>query len=71
MPDYVLADLTAAGVPFSAHTSLDAAVLAGTDVLYVTRVQKERFADPAEYEALKERSRRRSTATRAPRTSGR
>ena len=32
--------------------SLDA-VLAETDVLYVTRVQKERFDDPEEYEAVK------------------
>ncbi|CAN0004425.1 unnamed protein product [Phaeothamnion confervicola] len=29
-------------------------VLAATDVLYVTRIQKERFADPAEYDAVKD-----------------
>lgn len=28
-------------------------IIAGVDVLYVTRVQKERFTDPAEYERLK------------------
>lgn len=37
-----------------AHGSLDLeAVLSETDVLYVTRVQKERFSDAAEYERLK------------------
>ncbi len=30
-----------------------APVVPQTDVLYVTRIQKERFADPAQYEALK------------------
>jgi len=33
-------------------TDLEAA-LAEADVLYMTRIQKERFADPAEYERLK------------------
>lgn len=36
----------------TAHDSLED-VIAETDVLYVTRVQKERFSDPEEYEALK------------------
>jgi aspartate carbamoyltransferase len=35
------------------YTALDAALLARADVLYVTRVQKERFASPEEYERLK------------------
>jgi aspartate carbamoyltransferase len=34
------------------HTTFDS-VLPQTDVLYVTRVQKERFADEAEYESVK------------------
>jgi len=34
------------------HADLDA-VIADTDVLYVTRVQKERFASTEEYERLK------------------
>jgi len=34
------------------HTTLDT-VLPQTDVLYVTRVQKERFTDEAEYESVK------------------
>ncbi|KAJ1772283.1 Carbamoyl-phosphate synthase, partial [Coemansia sp. RSA 1843] len=36
------------------HTELTDDVLAATDVLYVTRVQKERFDDDAEYEAAKD-----------------
>lgn len=40
-------------VPIAQYSSLDP-VLAQTDVLYVTRVQKERFEDPAEYEQVKE-----------------
>ena len=45
-------ELARAGVAQSSHANLDEAVGAA-DVLYVTRVQKERFADPAEYERLK------------------
>jgi hypothetical protein len=47
MPAEVTAELAARGCAFSVHESLDE-VLADADVLYVTRVQKERFADPAE-----------------------
>lgn len=39
-------------IPVAEHESLNQ-VLADSDVLYVTRVQKERFEDPAEYEQLK------------------
>ena len=35
------------------YSSLDTALLARADVLYVTRVQKERFASVEEYERLK------------------
>lgn len=58
MPPYVLDELVALGVPHSAHGSLSEPlagggnVLGGSDVLYVTRVQKERFANAAEYERL-------------------
>ena len=41
-----------AAIVATAHDSLED-VIAETDVLYVTRVQKERFSDPEEYEALK------------------
>jgi aspartate carbamoyltransferase catalytic subunit len=52
MPAYIHEAVTAAGVPTQACDTLEAA-LPHTDVLYVTRVQKERFADLAVYEALK------------------
>lgn len=52
MPDSVKADVRKAGVHFRETTDL-ASVIAESDVLYVTRVQSERFADPAEYERVK------------------
>ncbi len=52
MPEKVTKELTARGVAFSKHAKLED-VLAQTDVLYVTRVQKERFEDLALYESLK------------------
>jgi len=36
-----------------AETEDLAAAMTASDVLYVTRIQRERFADPAEYERLK------------------
>ncbi len=53
MPDDVKDDVAAAGVSQDEHETLDQ-VLADTDVLYVTRIQRERFADPAEYEQVKD-----------------
>lgn len=60
MPSYVTDDLAALGVTQTAHGSLSESVsgsegdvISGTDVLYVTRVQKERFASVGEYERLK------------------
>ena len=52
MPPEIIAELEEKGVPQSEHTTLEA-VLPETDVLYVTRVQKERFDDPAQYESVK------------------
>jgi aspartate carbamoyltransferase len=52
MPQEIIAELDEKGRPQGEHTSLEA-VLPETDVLYVTRVQKERFADQAEYESVK------------------
>jgi aspartate carbamoyltransferase catalytic subunit len=52
MPEKVTAELTRRAVKFSEHSRLDA-VLPQSDVLYVTRVQKERFEDLALYESLK------------------
>jgi len=52
MPPGIVEELKAKGLPQAEHTTLDA-VLPATDVLYVTRVQKERFEDLEEYEKVK------------------
>ncbi len=52
MPPGIVEELRAKGLPQAEHTTLDA-VLPTTDVLYVTRVQKERFEDLEEYEKVK------------------
>ncbi len=52
MPRDVMDEVAAQSVPQTEYSSLDK-VLAETDVLYVTRVQKERFEDPADYEKVK------------------
>lgn len=52
IPSDVLDEVASRGVDQSEHTDLDE-VLRDCDVLYVTRVQKERFTDNAEYERLK------------------
>ncbi len=51
MPDHVLRELKEKEIPFTEVASLDDALHA--DVLYMTRVQKERFDDVEEYERLK------------------
>lgn len=53
MPSGIMEELSGRGVALTEHRELDS-VLAESDVLYVTRVQKERFADEAEYNALKD-----------------
>jgi aspartate carbamoyltransferase len=52
MPREVMDEVAAKGLPQSEHATLEN-VLPETDVLYVTRVQKERFEDPEVYEKLK------------------
>ena len=53
MPEYLLEEVEAAGIG-QAQTSDLPAVLGDTDVLYVTRIQKERFEDPGEYDLVKD-----------------
>ena len=53
MPRDVVEEVGARGVRQTEHRHLDG-ILADTDVLYVTRVQKERFADPTEYESVRD-----------------
>ena len=52
MPHELLAELREKGVSQGEHITLEE-VLPATDVLYVTRVQKERFQDPEQYETVK------------------
>jgi aspartate carbamoyltransferase catalytic subunit len=52
MGDDVRAELDAAGIPYHDAPDLDA-VLPQVDVVYQTRVQKERFATAEEYEAAR------------------
>ena len=52
MPQDVVDEVAAAGVQQDMYEEL-ASVLADTDVLYVTRIQKERFATPEDYEKVK------------------
>lgn len=53
MPPELVEDLKDRGVSQFEHRTLDE-VLPETDVLYVTRVQKERFEDPGAYEEAKD-----------------
>jgi len=52
MPKEVMDEVAEKGIPQAEYSSLEK-VLSETDVLYVTRVQKERFEDPADYEKVK------------------
>ncbi len=52
MPQDVVDQVAAAGVPQERCAQPDD-VIADTDVLYVTRIQQERFATPEEYEQVK------------------
>lgn len=53
MPGEILAEVREYGRPYR-ETEDITEVIADVDVLYVTRVQKERFEDPVEYEKLKD-----------------
>jgi len=52
MPAEIIEELNEKHVPQAEYNTLEP-VLPETDVLYVTRVQKERFADQDEYESVK------------------
>ena len=52
MPQYIKDILMASGCTFTEEASLEAA-MPSLDVLYMTRVQKERFASEEEYDRLK------------------
>jgi aspartate carbamoyltransferase catalytic subunit len=52
MPEEIVAEINQQGVQQNEYNSLDE-VIAESDVLYVTRVQKERFTDLSEYDLVK------------------
>jgi aspartate carbamoyltransferase len=52
LPAEIISELKEKGIPFDQYDSLEPAA-AETDVLYVTRVQKERFEDKKIYEEVK------------------
>ncbi len=52
MPPEILDEVKEKGKPQTEHSNLDE-IIGETDVLYVTRVQKERFTDLNEYEKVK------------------
>ncbi|EOU2463936.1 aspartate carbamoyltransferase [Vibrio navarrensis] len=51
MPEYILEELDEAGIAYSVHNDMDS-VIPELDILYMTRVQKERF-DASEYVHIK------------------
>ena len=54
LPSYVIYnELEAHGIPYTVVRSLEEA-MPELDVLYMTRIQRERFDDPAEYDRLKD-----------------
>ena len=48
--DFCLAE----GIPFTETTDFSPEVIADSDIIYMTRVQRERFTDPMEYERVKD-----------------
>ena len=52
MPEEIVAEIQQQGIFQAEYSSLDETIQ-NTDVLYVTRVQKERFSDLSEYEIVK------------------
>ncbi len=53
MPDYLVEEVGAAGIEQNATEDLES-VLGATDILYVTRIQKERFENVDEYDQVKD-----------------
>jgi carbamoyl-phosphate synthase/aspartate carbamoyltransferase/dihydroorotase len=53
MPAEIIEEIGAKGISQTEYATLDAA-LPETDVLYITRIQKERFADLNEYDSVKD-----------------
>lgn len=52
LPEEIISELESKGIPIQENTLLNQA-LSESDVLYVTRIQKERFEEPQDYENVK------------------
>lgn len=52
MPGQILQELDDLGISYRTMQNLEDAGDSGLDILYVTRIQKERFGDPQEYEKV-------------------
>ena len=55
MPEMYKAFCREHDIRYVEHTHFDADVISGADILYMTRVQRERFTDLMEYERVKDR----------------
>jgi len=53
LPHEIANELAENGTPANYYEALSPELMARTDVLYVTRVQKERFENPADYDKVK------------------
>ena len=54
MPDEYKEYCRRNGIRYTEYDGLDADVISGADILYMTRVQRERFTDLMEYERVKD-----------------
>jgi len=54
MPDEYLRFLDANGIKYTEHTDFAQEVINNSDIIYMTRVQRERFTDIMEYERVKD-----------------
>ena len=52
MPKYILDEINQLGIKYTQTKNLDE-IVKKLDILYVTRIQKERFTDPEDYEKVK------------------
>lgn len=52
MPEYICNELDEKGIEYAFHEKIED-VIAQVDILYMTRIQGERFPDPLEYERVK------------------
>jgi len=52
MPAYIMEELKAKGIRYSEHKEIEE-IVNKVDIIYMTRIQKERFPDPSDYEKVK------------------